>query len=177
MPLTTPRLTLRRFRDEDAPALAAYRSEPDVARFKSWEAPVTPLTAQAWVRAFAAASPHAPGPFSYAVELTAERRLIGDVTVDLHQNLRQAELGFTLAAGHQGRGYASEAVRAVLAELFDVRGLHRVSAECDARNTRSAALLERVGFTREGCRRQATWLKNEWTDDLLYGLLASDPRP
>jgi aminoglycoside 6'-N-acetyltransferase len=174
MLLATPRLTLRRFREEDAPALAAYRSDPDVAHFKSWTAPVTAETAQAWVHDFAVGSPTEPGWFQYAVELTAERRLIGDIGVRLHENLRQAELGFTLARGRHGQGYATEAVRAVLADLFETRGLHRVSAECDARNARSAALLERVGFTREGHLRQATWIKGEWTDDLLYGLLAAD---
>lgn len=172
--LLTPRLTLRRFREADAPALAAYRSDSDVAHFKSWTAPVSAETARGWVRDFAAASPSEPGMFQYAVELTEERRLVGDIGVHLHENLRQAELGFTLARAAQGRGYATEAVRAVLADLFEARGLHRVSAECDARNTRSAALLERVGFTREGFRRQATRMKGEWTDDLVFGLLAAD---
>lgn len=176
MLLATPRLTLRRFRETDAVALAQYRSDPDVARFKSWTAPVSAETAQGWARDFAAASPSAPGWFPYAVEVTGERRLIGDIGVLLHENLRQAELGFTLARAAQGRGYATEAVRAVLTDLFETRGLHRVSAECDARNTRSAALLERVGFTREGLRRQATWMKGEWTDDLVFGLLAADRR-
>lgn len=175
--LSTPRLTLRRFREEDAPALAAYRSEPEVAHFQSWTAPVAAETAQAWVREFAAGSLDRPGWFQYAVELTAERRLIGDIGVRMHDNLRQAELGFTLASAAQGRGYATEAVRAVLDDLFGTRGMHRVSAECDARNDRSAALLERVGFTREGFHRQATWMKGEWTDDLTYGLLAADDRP
>ncbi len=80
-----------------------------------------------------------------------------------------------LAAGWQGRGYASEAVRTVLDNLFS-QGLHRVSAECDARNERSARLLERVGFQREGYRPEYTWLKGEWTDDILFGLLASQWR-
>ncbi|MEY9876419.1 RimJ/RimL family protein N-acetyltransferase [Streptacidiphilus sp. MAP12-33] len=177
MSLHTPRLTLRRFREEDAAALAAYRSEPDVAHYQSWTAPVAPETAWAWVRDFAAGSLERPGWFQYAVELTAERRLIGDIGVRMHENLRQAELGFTLAGAAHGRGYATEAVRAVLDDLFEARGLHRVSAECDARNVRSAALLERVGFAREGRLRQATWMKGEWTDDLVYGLLAADHRP
>ncbi|MGW0392020.1 GNAT family N-acetyltransferase [Streptomyces sp. NPDC003042] len=77
------------------------------------------------------------------------------------------------AAEYEGHGYATEAVRVVLADLFQRRGAHRVSAECDARNLRSAALPRRVGFTREG-RRQATWGKGAWTDDLLFGLLVSD---
>ncbi|MCC2279822.1 GNAT family N-acetyltransferase [Streptomyces sp. ET3-23] len=176
MMLKTPRLVLRRFRTEDAAALAAYRSDPLVARYQSWPAPVPYDTALRAVRRFAEGSPDRPGWFQYAVELAAEGCLVGDVGVFLHENLMQAEIGFTLAAERQGRGYATEAVGAVLADLFGRRGLHRVAAECDARNHRSARLLQRLGFVQEGTRRQATWLKGEWTDDMLFGLLATDRR-
>ncbi len=171
MLLDTPRLSLRRFRPEDAPPFAAYRSDPAVARCQAWTAPVSPEEASALVRAFAQGDPAEPGWFQYAVELKAEGALVGDVGVHLHENRMQAEMGFTLAADRQRHGYATEAVRAVLDDLF-TRGLHRVSAECDARNTSSARLLERVGFLLEGERPAFTWLKGEWTDDLLYGLLA-----
>ncbi|MFD3442419.1 GNAT family N-acetyltransferase [Streptomyces sp. NPDC058685] len=171
MLIDTPRLRLRRFRAGDGPALAAYRSDPAVARFKAWEAPVSPESASALVREFANGDPAEPGWFQYAVELTAEGVLVGDVGVRLHDNRMQAELGYTLAADRQGKGYATEAVRAVLGDQF-TRGLRRVSAECDARNTPSARLLERVGFQLEGRRPEYTWFKGEWTDDLLFGLLA-----
>ncbi|MGW1199598.1 GNAT family N-acetyltransferase [Streptomyces sp. NPDC002536] len=174
--LETPRLVLRRFRPEDAAALAAYRSDPLVARYQGWTAPVPYDAALRAVHGFAEGSPDRPGWFQYAVELAAEGCLVGDVGVCLHENLMQAEIGFTLATERQGHGYAAEAVRAVLADLFERRGLHRVSAECDARNARSARLLQRLGFTQEGVRRRATWIKGEWTDDMLFGLLASDRR-
>lgn len=174
MLLETPRLILRRFRDEDAAVLAAYRSDPLVARYQSWTTPVPLDSALRLVRSFAGGSPDRPGWFQYAVELKAGGCLVGDIGVHLHENLRQAELGFTFATERQGHGYATEAVRATLADLFERRGMHRVSAECDARNLRSAALLRRVGFTQEGRCRQATWIKGEWTDDLLFGLLASE---
>ncbi|MEY9949100.1 GNAT family N-acetyltransferase [Kitasatospora sp. GAS1066B] len=172
MSLSTPRLDLRRFRPEDSAALAAYRSDPAVARYQGWSAPVSPAQAAELVRDFAAGDPRRPGWFQYAIELRTDGRLIGDLGVHLHENLRQAELGFTLAPEHQGHGYATEAVRAVLRELFERRGLHRVSAVCDARNRSSAGLLERVGFQLEGRRPEYTWCKGEWTDDLLFGLLA-----
>jgi len=176
--LSTPRLVLRRFRPDDAPALAAYRSDPQVARYQSWAAPVSLAVASVLVDALAAGDPDVPGWFQYAVELRSAPGLIGDVGVNLHDNRMQAEIGFTLAAAYQGRGYATEAVRRVLDHLFTDRGLHRVSAECDARNVRSARLLERVGFRREGHRVANTWTKGEWTDDLLFGLLAEHwPRP
>jgi RimJ/RimL family protein N-acetyltransferase len=175
VPLESARLIVRRFCPADAPALAAYRSDPDLARYQSWTPPVSADAAAELVSILAAGDPRQPGWFQYAVEHRAERCLIGDVGVRLHDNLMQADLGFTLAAGWQGHGYATEAVRTVLSHLFS-QGLHRVSAECDARNERSARLLERVGFRREGYRPAYTWAKGEWTDDILFGLLAADWR-
>ena len=168
----TERLTVRRFTAADAGRFAAYRSDPDVARFQSWEPPVALAEAQQIVERFAQGDPEAAGWFQYAVDLDGV--LIGDLGVNLAANLMQADVGFTLAAEYQGQGYASEAVRGLLHHLFVDRELHRVSAECDARNTASARLLERVGFTREGLRLSNTWFKGEWTDDLLYGLLRDD---
>ena len=152
MLLSTERLVLRRFRPDDVAAFASYRSDPEIARFQSWEVPVSLVAAAALVDEFVAADPPSPGWFQYAVELRSERLLIGDVGVNVHDNRTQAEIGFTVAAAYQGRGYAIEAVRRVLDHHFADKGLCRVSAECDARNLRSARLLERAGFRREGCR-------------------------
>ncbi|NMO57644.1 GNAT family N-acetyltransferase [Actinoplanes sp. TBRC 11911] len=174
MLITTERLILRRFRKADAPVLAEYRSDPAVARYQSWDAPFPLLRAQTAVANFMASDPDKAGWFQYAVERVADRTLIGDVAVHLHDNLLQAEIGFTLATPYQKQGFGAEAVRAVLDRLFRVQGLHKVTGECDARNTASAALMERVGFTREGHLRQQTFIKGEWTDDLLYGLLAEE---
>ena len=177
MLLSAPRLILRRFQPGDAEEFAAYRSDPAIARYQSWEPPVPLAAARALVEEFAAGDPGAPGWYQYAIQLRSEPGLVGDVGVNLHENLMQAEIGFTVAARFHGRGYATEAVRAVLDHLFRDRGLHRVSAECDARNEASARLLERLGFRREGHRVSNTWIKGEWTDDLLFGLLADDWRP
>ena len=174
MLLTTERLVLRHFRAADAPVLAAYRSAEDIARYQSWAAPFSLAQAEDFVGYMAGADPGRPGWFQWAIELAAERALIGDVGVGLNENLRQADLGFTLAPGRHGQGYATEAVRAVLDRLFRVQGVRRVSAECDVRNVSSARLLDRLGFTREGLRRSHTWIKGEWTDDLIFGLLAED---
>ncbi|WP_433797720.1 GNAT family N-acetyltransferase [Actinoplanes sp. CA-252034] len=172
--MTTERLILRRFRASDAPVLAAYRSDPEVARYQSWDAPFPLEAARLAVRNFAAGSPTAAGRFQYAIELADEQRLIGDVYVRLHDNLLQGEIGFTLATAYQKKGFATEAVSAVLDRLFRAQRLHKVTGECDARNARSAALMERLGFQREGLLRQQTFIKGEWTDDLLYGLLATE---
>ena len=167
MLITTERLALRRFRASDQPVLSAYGNDPEIARYQVWNPATTASD-------LAAGSPDEPGWFQYAIELVAARELIGDIGVHTDENRMQASVGFTLAAAFQEQGYASEAVHAVLDHLFRVRGLHKVSAECDARNSSSARLLERLGFTREGLRRSHTWIKNEWTDDLLFGLLSTE---
>ncbi|MEV6235456.1 GNAT family N-acetyltransferase [Lentzea sp. NPDC051838] len=172
MILTSARLTIRPFRLQDAQTLADYRSDPDVARYQGWS---TPFTVDEATRLIAETpDPAAPGWYQYAIDL--DGTVIGDVGVNTHENLMQADLGYTFATAHQGQGYATEAVGRVVRHLFTDRGLHRVSAECDARNERSAKLLTRLGFRQEGLRVQHTWIKGEWTDDLLFGLLAQDFR-
>src|SRR5262245_40748451 len=98
MLLQTDRLVLRRFRAADAPVLAAYRSDPNVARYQSWEAPYPLAAAVAMVTQMAAADPRAPGWFQYAVATREDdSRLVGDVGVNRHDEGRQAEVGFTVA--------------------------------------------------------------------------------
>ncbi|QNE18747.1 GNAT family N-acetyltransferase [Kribbella qitaiheensis] len=169
---STERLTVRRFRAQDVAAFSAYRSVPEVARYQSWDAPFSLEKATATVQGFANGDPLAAGWFQYAIDLDGV--LIGDLGLNLAENLMQAELGFTLAPEYQGKGYATEAVRGLLNHLFVERNLHRVSAECDTRNLASAQLLRRIGFRDEGLRLQNTWFKGEWTDDFFFGLLRSD---
>jgi aminoglycoside 6'-N-acetyltransferase len=143
-----------------------------VARYQTWEAPVSLTVATRAVSGFAGEDPDQPGWFQHAMELKAGPQLIGDIGVNLHANRMQAEIGFTVALGFQRRGLGSEGVSAMLRDLFERRGLHRVSAQCDARNIRCVRLLERVGFQLEGRRPQFTWQKDEWIDVLLFGILA-----
>ncbi|MGI5244310.1 GNAT family N-acetyltransferase [Dactylosporangium sp. CA-139066] len=174
MLLQTDRLLLRRFRAGDAPALAAYRSDPDVARYQGWDAPFPLDAAERFVAAVGERDPRAEGWFQYAIERRGDGALVGDVGVNRHDEGRQAELGFTLAPGFQRQGYAAEAVRRVVDHLLLEEGLHRVHASLDARNDRSARLLERLAFRREAYEIQSQFWKGEWTDDVRYAVLASE---
>lgn len=174
--LSTDRLLLRRFRADDAPALAAYRSDEDVARYQSWQAPFPLAAAEAFTATMAELDPRAEGWFQYAVTSRADGVLVGDVGVNRTDEGRQAEIGFTIAPASQGRGYGVEAVRRVVRHLLVEEGLHRVHAAVDARNERSARLLSKAGFRREGLLLRAAWWKGEWTDEALYAVLASEWR-
>ncbi|TXS49618.1 GNAT family N-acetyltransferase [Streptomyces sp. OR43] len=146
MQIETPRLRLRRFLPTDVPDFAAYRSDREVARYQNWDFPLPLAAARRLVAEYSRRDPARPGWFPYAIELKQDERLIGDIAVHRHPDGATAELGFSIARPRQGQGYASEAVRGILAELFG-QGLRTAVAECDIRNTRSARLLEHLGFT------------------------------
>ncbi len=86
--------------------------------------------------------------FQMGIAERSTDRLIGDIGVCLRRvEDRHAEIGFTLAAEQQGKGFASEAVREALALLFEQTDIARVIAITDTRNHASARLLQRVGMT------------------------------
>ena len=79
-----------------------------------------------------------------------------------------ALLGYSIDAAHEGRGLMREALDAVLADAFGPRvGLHRVQANVRPENTRSLALLERLGFEREGLAREYLFIDGAWHDHVL----------
>jgi RimJ/RimL family protein N-acetyltransferase len=113
--------------------------------------------------------------FQFAIESKEMGDLIGDcaLRVDEHEPYR-AEIGFTLAREHQGKGFASEAVSVLLDYAFGTLGLHRVVAIADCRNAPSVALLERVGMRREGHFLENVWFKRGWADEYLYAVLKDE---
>jgi aminoglycoside 6'-N-acetyltransferase len=177
--LETPRLRLRRFRDADASAFAAYRSDPDVARYQGWDAPYTLEQAAVFVAAMARSEPGVPGAwFQTAIERRGDGALLGDCAFQrFADEPRQAQIGCTLAREHQGHGFAVEAVSRLLEHLFTDAGLHRVVAVCDTRNAASRRLLERLDFRLEGEFRDNVWFKGAWGSECLYAMLRTDREP
>lgn len=176
--LRTERLVLRRFRPEDARSLAAYRSDPEVARYQSWDTPFDEQQAARFIEGLAGAHPDIPGEwFQIAVVDAPAGAHLGDVAFRSDAvDPRLATIGVTLAPAAQGRGLATEALTGLLSYLFARRGKHRVTADCDARNRASTALLERLGMRREAHHVESEWWKGEWTDTYVYALLAREWR-
>lgn len=177
--LESRRLRLRPFTTADIPTFAAYRSDPLVARFQGWETPYTLAMATQFIAEMATMPPIPHGEwYQLAIELKdVHAPIIGDCAFHrLLEDARQAEIGFTLARAHQGQGYATEAVRRLLAYLFADLKLHRVRAICDVENTGSSTLLERVGMRREACFVQSAWFKGRWSSEYWYAMLASEFR-
>ena len=177
--LAGPRVLLRRFHLADLDEFVAYRSSAEVARFQTWDAPYPREEGERFIQEIMQQHPDTAGEwFQFAVALRPAGQLVGDCAARPHaDDPRQCEIGFTIAPAYQGHGYATEATRLLVGYLFGRRAKHRITASCDARNTASAAVLERLGMRREGHLRESTWAKGEWTDDLLYGLLHHEWHP
>ena len=73
-----------------------------------------------------------------------------------------------------GRGFATEAVTALIDLAFATPRLRRVVARMDSRNESSARLAQRIGMRREGHFRQNAWIKNEWTDTVVFATLRGE---
>lgn len=173
LPLTTDRLTLRVMRLADAPALAAYRDVSEVARYQTW---ATPFTVDDARRMLQQQADHDDVPADGWVQIAIEHddEVVGDVAVGVSAEGHVAELGFTLAPAHQGRGFASEAAGAVVDALFAHTGVHRIVASLDPANVASMRVVEHLGFRFEGISRRAELVRGEWVDDMRFSLLRED---
>jgi ribosomal-protein-serine acetyltransferase len=87
---------------------------------------------------------------------------------------RQVEIGYWLGAEFQGKGLMTSACRALVDHAFKELRLNRVQIRCAVANTRSCAIPERLGFTREGVIAQGEWLYDHYVDLVVYGMLASE---
>jgi len=176
MEITTPRLILREIVADDWPAVLAYQSDPRYYRYYAW----TERT-DADVREFTAMltgmrDKHDPRrEFQLAITLAGDPTLIGNCGIRRKpENEWEADIGYELHHEYWGRGYATEAITAMVEFGFRELGLHRVSALCNAENERSWRVMERIGMKREGLLRETNSFKGRWWDALVYGVLREE---
>jgi RimJ/RimL family protein N-acetyltransferase len=172
-PLETERLVLRRYAPADFEALYAMRSSFEVARYLYSGPQTGGEVREMLAKKIESISIRAPGDvLALAAELRATRELVADVVLNLvSEEHRTAEVGYITHPDHGGRGYATEATRALLAVAFDDLELHRVIARLDARNAASARVLEKLGLRLEAHLVENEYVKGEWQSELVYATL------
>ncbi len=168
----TARLSLRQLSLDDAPAIHAYASDPDVARFTLW--PAHPD--EDFTRKFLANLTH-PTVLSWAIVWRESAEVVGMVFFhSLHRRHGRAELAFNLARRFWKRGIATEAATAVLDFAFRLVELNRVEATCMSDNLGSRRVLEKLGMTHEGVMRQSHRRHDGFHDMDLFSLLRDEHR-
>jgi RimJ/RimL family protein N-acetyltransferase len=146
-PIVTERLRLRRSEPGDAETISAYRSDPDVHRQQGWER-TDPDGVRADIEEMAGRAPGEPGGWvQFTVEDRGSGRLVGDVGLSpADDEPGVIKVGYTVSPSFQGRGYATEAVRALVDYAFDTLGAEVVRAYAGADNAPSIRVAEKVGM-------------------------------
>ncbi|MBP1590264.1 MAG: GNAT family N-acetyltransferase [Kiritimatiellae bacterium] len=165
----TVRLVLRALERSDVPALLEWMPDPALYRF--WGK--TPGRTDKNPALLFAKPGKASQSFHLGIVRKDSGKAIGELWVYLIEGNRMAKIAIRLGRPHQGRGFASEALRAMIDFCFARTELQRIWTDVDVRNDASVRLLERCGFIREGRIRQGKMVST-WCDYYLYGLLRSD---
>ncbi len=175
MIIETPRLILREFVVEDWPAVLAYQPDPRYLRFYAWTAR-TEADVRAFVGGFVASQAVEPRlKYQLAITLRDGGELIGNCGIRLAEpGAPSGDLGYEVAPDHWGRGYATEAARAMADFGFGMLGLHRIWGECVPENAASRRVMAKLGMRPEGHLRQTQWYKGRWWDTLVYGILEEE---
>ncbi|MEU3509442.1 GNAT family N-acetyltransferase [Streptomyces longwoodensis] len=147
--LRTDRLVLRRWRESDLAPWAAMNADPEVRRHLGDL--LTREQSDASVGRFRTEFEQR-GYGWWAVEVRATGEFIGFAGLDRVDDglpFGGVEIGWRLAREAWGKGYATEAARAVLDFGFDTLGLPEILAVTTATNLRSQAVMRRIGMTRD----------------------------
>jgi len=115
--------------------------------------------------------------YTFVIEHLESQKLIGLFGFKLsNAKYNKGEVWYKIHIDSWNKGYATEALKAIINYGFDTLKLHRIDAGCAVENIGSIKVLEKVGMIREGRRRQILPLKSGWSDNFEYAILETDIR-
>lgn len=168
--IETDRLLLRKLEINDRDDFFRYRSLPEVYEYQSFM-PKNVTEVDDFIRDNHS-NPNIPNTwFQLAIIKRDEDVLIGDIGIHFLEDNEQIEVGYTLAPSYQGKGYAIEALKAVINYLFFDLKKHRITASVDPNNAKSIRLLEKLGMRKEAHFIKSYRMGDMWLDDCIYAIL------
>ena len=175
MRIITDRLILRDYVESDWKDVYAYQSDARYLRYYPWTTR-TPDDVKEFLGMFIEAQDNSPRiKFQLAVTLKLNQELIGSCGLRMETaKAIQGDIGYELSPENWGKGYASEAARAIVDFGFTHLNLHRIWSSCIAENTNSVRVLERLGMQLEGQLREEEFFKGRWWDTLIFGILKNE---
>ncbi|WP_399885169.1 GNAT family N-acetyltransferase [Streptomyces sp. BBFR51] len=167
--LTGDRTVLRPFTEADAERMWEIINDTEVAHFTG--APpheLTPEVLRDWYGTRGAQTDR----LDLAVTDPAGGEVLGEVVLhDWEPEHRSCTFRTLVGARGRGRGMGTEAVRLIVGHGFEQLGLHRIQLDAYGYNHRALRVYEKVGFVREGVRREAEWRNGAWVDEVLMSVL------
>jgi|ERR1051326_2007665 RimJ/RimL family protein N-acetyltransferase len=174
LPISTPRLVLRRLSGSDWKYLLEFLSDEELFRYGGVAMDEAHLLQ--WLEADAHVRLTTPrATFSLGMELQARSKVVGVLHLDFaDEACTEASLRIYVHREFQRQDLATEAVNAVLEFCFGKIGLHRLTAACDSRNAAALGLCARTGLRREGQFRKNRFVNGEWSDTVWHAMLEED---
>ena len=171
--IRTDRLILRPFEKSDLEAVLGYYALPDVQRYLDWKARDKAEAATAFDSMRKQVRLTRPGDvLTLAIVRKSDGRVMGHVALKwTDATAAQGELRFALAPAFRRKGYASEAVKAVMTHGFEEHRFHRIFARTAGDNDASARLLKALGMRLEAHYREHALFMGEWDEELHFAIL------
>jgi RimJ/RimL family protein N-acetyltransferase len=174
--LLTPRLVLRPFALDDAPAVQRLAGAAEVADTTlNIPHPYRDGVAEAWILTHKQLF-RVGMLANFALALRESDALIGAIGLRIEAKHARAELGYWVGLEHWGQGYCTEAGRAVLDYGFNTLGLARIHASHFTRNPASGRVMQKLGMRHEGSLRQHVRKRDVFEDLEVYAILRSEFR-
>jgi len=176
--IQTERLLLRKVTIDDAPDLLVSTSDPEVARYTTWEPYDSVKQAEDFLRSVIS-NYERDEPANWGLELRENERFIGMcgfMADSWDPEHARASLGYAIGREHWGRGLVSEAVRAAIQFGFEKLSLNRIEARCVAENTASERVMQKAGMGYEGTLRDYVFRKGRYWDYRVYSILRREYR-
>lgn len=172
--LQTDRLHLRKMKLSDSPSLFKIWSDPDVTKFMNISCLTNDNQVKEMITLLDDLSQDRKA-IRYSIIEKESNEIIGSCGFNsLDFENAKTEIGYEIAKSFWGRGYASEAIDALLNYSFSCLEMNRIEAKVEPENANSIKLLQRLNFTFEGTLRQYERVDGEFNDLNIYSKLISD---
>ncbi|MCA0987159.1 GNAT family N-acetyltransferase [Guptibacillus algicola] len=172
--IETERLVLREVTSKDAPDMLVYLSDPDVVKHMGLEPFQSIDDALDEIKWYKSIYEEDTG-VRWVLSLKSTEKVIGSCGfLNRHPKHKRAEIGFELSKDFWGKGYASEALEAVVAYGYHELELERIEALIEPDNLPSQKLVEKHGFMKEGVLRHYEYTCGKFDDLAMYSMLRGE---
>ncbi len=171
--LQSNRLDIRSIESRDLDNIHELHSLPETDRFNTLGIPETVHTTKVILEEWLSSKVKVPRTsYIFCIESKHDDQFIGLIALNLGKtNYRSGEVWYKTHPAYWGNGYTTEALIKVMEFGFNELQLHRIEAGCAVDNIASIRVLEKVGMTREGMKRQNLPIRGEWKDNYFYAIL------
>ncbi len=173
----TERLQIGEYEEKDWEAVYDYSKNMEVVQYESWGPYDEAQTKRYIADSIKSAKMYPRLTHYFPIKTRDVEAPMGGCGLYVKSYInRDASMGYVIHPDYWGKGYATEIVRFMVCYGFQKLKLHRIYATCHTANLGSAKVLEKAGFTKEGCMREHKKIRGEWTSSLLYSILKGEQK-